>query len=303
MHDLHLLRPEFAGALVPVLLVWLLLWRRQDRIAPLRRFIDSHLLEHLLIPDESRRRVQPIHLMPVVGIVTVLALCGPSWQREPSPFAQDQAGLVILLKASSTMDATDVQPSRMERATQKVSDLLELREGGATGLIAYGGSAHLVMPLTRDRKVVATMAAEISPAVMPVDGDALGEALAEAERLLDRAGASGSVLVVADAVARTEVDKLREIAPGLPVQFLAVQAPAARTDPGLREAASRRGRSPVAMTADTADVHRIAERARSEFRPAPQAESVERWRDGGYFLVPLIALLGLAWSRRGWVVT
>lgn len=303
MHDLHLLRPEFAWALVPVVSVWLLLWRRQDRIAELRKFIDPHLLEHLLVPDEGRRRVQPVHVLLVVGILTVVALCGPSWQREPSPFAQDQAGLVILLKASTTMDATDVQPSRMQRATQKIADLLELQEGGATGLIAYGGSAHLVMPLTRDRKVVTTMAAEISPALMPVDGDALGQALAEAERLLDRAGTSGSVLVIADAVAPTQVDALREVAPDLPVQFLAVQAPAARTDPGLREAASRRGSSPVAMTADAADVERIASRARSEFRPAPQEESVERWRDGGYLLLPAIALLALAWSRRGWVVT
>ncbi len=29
----------------------------------------------------------------------------------------------------------------------------------------------------------------------------------------------------------------------------------------------------------------------------------DRWRDAGFYLVPLIALIALAWSRKGWVVT
>ncbi len=55
-----------------------------------------------------------------------VAMAGPSWEREPSPFADDTAGLVVLLKASTTMEATDVQPSRLERSKHKLRDLLEL---------------------------------------------------------------------------------------------------------------------------------------------------------------------------------
>jgi hypothetical protein len=32
-------------------------------------------------------------------------------------------------------------------------------------------------------------------------------------------------------------------------------------------------------------------------------EGGERWKDGGVLLLPLIALLALAWSRKGWVVS
>ena len=38
------------------------------------------------------------------------------------------------------------------------------RGGSATGLIAYNGSAHLVMPLTKDDRIINTMAESLSPA-------------------------------------------------------------------------------------------------------------------------------------------
>ena len=101
----------------------------QNRAAAWQRFFDPHLLEHLLVGEKKRRLLRPIHLTLVLWILCALALAGPSWEREPSPFADDQAGLVVLMKASTTMDATDVQPSRLERSKHKLRDLLELQRG------------------------------------------------------------------------------------------------------------------------------------------------------------------------------
>ena len=164
MDDLHLLRPMWLWGLVPAVLIWFGLWRLQNRITAWKKLIDPHLLEHLLVGARRRPRLRPIHLTLVLWILCVVALAGPTWEREPSPFADDTAGLVVLLKASTTMEATDVQPSRLERAKHKLTDLLEQRDSAATGLIAYSGSAHLVMPLTRDRRIVTTVASEISTA-------------------------------------------------------------------------------------------------------------------------------------------
>ena len=303
MDKLHLLRPLWLWTLVPAFLIWFGLWRLQDRVAAWKKLIDPHLLEHLLVEKQSRRRLRPIHLTAILWVLCAVALAGPTWEREPSPFADDQAGLMVLLKASTTMNATDVQPSRLERSRHKLTDLLELRDGAATGLIAYSGSAHLVMPLTRDRRIVTTMAAEISPEIMPVDGDALGRALAEAVRVLDRAGVPGSILVIADAVSPSEADALAAGAPDLPVQFLAVSPPNAPVDSGIQQAARAMHANITQLTIDQNDVERIARTAKTEFRAAPMDEGGEKWKDAGYYLVPLIALIGLAWSRKGWVVT
>ena len=303
MDELHFLRPLWLWSLLPAVRLWWGLWRSQDQTEAWKKVIDPHLLEHLLVGEGQRRRFRPIHLTLVVWVLAAMALAGPSWQREPSPFADDRAGLVVLLKASTTMNATDVQPSRLERAKHKLSDLLERRDGGATGLIVYSGSAHLVMPLTRDGRIVTAMAAEISPAIMPVDGGALGEAIELAQTVLDRAGVPGSVLVIADAVSPSQQDAVAASAPDLPVQFLSVMPSNAPLDSGLEQAARARGASITRLSADSSDVDAISRRAQSDFRAAPMEEGGERWKAAGYLLLPFIALVALAWSRKGWVVS
>jgi Ca-activated chloride channel family protein len=303
MSELHLLRPIWLGSLIPIALLWFGLWRSQYRITEWKKLIDPHLLEHLLVGGRRRGRLRPIHLTLILWVLCAVALAGPTWEREPSPFADDQAGLMILLKASATMDATDVQPSRLERSKHKLKDLLKRREGAATGLIVYSGSAHLVMPLTRDRRIVTAMAAEISPALMPVDGDSLDEALELAESVIDRAGVPGSVLVIADAVSPAQVDAVGLSAPDLPLQFLAVNPPNATIDAGLQQAARSRGAGVTRLTIDQDDVDRIAGKAEMNFRQAPMDDGGEHWRDAGYLVVPLIAFIALAWSRKGWLVS
>ena len=61
---------------------------------------------------------------------------------------------MIVLALSTSMDQADVAPTRLERAKQKIRDLLGVRAGARSGLIAYAGTAHLVMPLTDDRSVI-----------------------------------------------------------------------------------------------------------------------------------------------------
>jgi Ca-activated chloride channel family protein len=138
---------------------------------------------------------------------------------------------------------------------------------------------------------------------MPVNGDTLGEAMEQAARVFDRAGVPGSVLVIADAVSPSQANALATAAPGLPVQFLAVNPPNAPLDPGLQAAAQARNAKIVRLTVDQADIERIARTAQTDFRATPMDEAGEHWKDAGYLVVPLIALVALAWSRKGWVVS
>ena len=61
------------------------------------------------------------------------------------------------------------------------------------------------------------------------------------------------------------------------------------------------GEARVQTTIDNADVTAIARRL-ADAPGAPVAGATERWEDRGYWLAPLIALIGLLWFRRGWVL-
>jgi Ca-activated chloride channel family protein len=171
------------------------------------------------------------------------------------------------------MDRPDPAPSRIQRARLTIADLAELREGQPLGLIAYAGSAHLVLPPTRDTEVVARMAAEISPAIMPVEGDRLDLALRKAGEVLSDGGSGGAVLVMADSFVgdpRVIQEAHRETG-RYPVSFLAVDAPDSPERASLRAAARVLGATVQPLTADDADVRALT-------RAAARAL---RWRQAG----------------------
>ena len=301
LEHVHLLRPLWLLSAIPAVLIWWGLRRRQDARNTWRGLIAPHLLEHLLVGQGRRAHLWPLHLLLAIWVLMGIALAGPAWRKLASPFASDKAGLMVVLKVAPSMLAEDVAPSRLERAKHKLSDLIERREGGATGLIAYSGSAHLVMPLTRDGRIIETMAAGLSPDTMPSEGDALPAALEMARTRIEQSGSDGAIVVMADTVTSPPAsDGARVLAGG--VQFLNVKAPGAPTDPGLAATAKDLGAAVVALSVDGSDVDALARRAATRPVRITTDQGGERWQDDGYWLVPVIALFSLLWARRGWTV-
>ena len=137
---------------------------------------------------------------------------------------------------------------------------------------------------------------------MPREGDRLADAVALAAKVLRDGGQGGSILVIADTVAPGQTEALRQIASHPPVVFFAMAPPAAvDTDASLSAAASALDAREIVATIDNADVAAITRRL-ADAPGAAAASEAERWEEAGYWFVPLIALIGLLWFRRGWVV-
>jgi Ca-activated chloride channel family protein len=158
------------------------------------------------------------------------------------------------------------------------------------------------MPLTRDDRIVSAMVEDLTPELMPVDGDALEEALHLAEQVLARSGVPGSVLVIADNVSPSQARALSTVEIALPVQFLSIQSQSGLVDNGLQSAAGNLNAAVVKLSVDPADVERVARRAQSKLKAVSASSEGTRWQDGGYPLLPFVALLALLWSRKGWLV-
>ena len=136
----HFLRPEWLLLLIPAVLLPLVWFRRNSVRARWRNIIDPALLEHLIVGDTKRRVVQPVHTVGLLLGIGALAAAGPTWQQERPPFNQDKAPLVVVLELAHSMDATDVAPTRLERAKQKVLDLAKARKGARTGLVVFAAT-------------------------------------------------------------------------------------------------------------------------------------------------------------------
>jgi Ca-activated chloride channel family protein len=316
LETFHFIRPAALLLLIPAALVTWSLLMQQDPVRSWRAVISPRLLGYLAIRKAGRRsRIRPVALLGCCWLLGILALAGPSWEREPTPFTEDQAALFIVLKVTPEMLSRDVQPSRLQRSAQKINDLLALRPGSKTGLIAYAGSAHLVMPLTSDASIISYFASELTPEVMPVAGDEPLAAIELARARLQASGLPGSVLLIADHVDPQSSAALAERSAGgdADVHVLAVAAgaevvPPAGSPPApaldreaMRLAARSGGGSLVLVSPDDSDVTRLNALIARSIAAAPLQEG-ERWRDAGYYLLLVFTVLVLLFFRRGGAV-
>jgi Ca-activated chloride channel family protein len=196
------------------------------------------------------------------------------------------------------MNQSDLMPSRMERARLKVADFAAERKGQPLGLVTYAGTAHLVLPPTRDTSVVATMSAEIGPEIMPKPGDDLAGALQVAANTLGDSG--GSIVVFADTVAESADSALAgfHAENPLPVYFLAIARADTPEYDAIRRVASPLKADVTLMTPDTEDVCSLAKSAGKAPVAVGAAGEGTRWAEAGWWLVPLLALLSLISFRR-----
>jgi Ca-activated chloride channel family protein len=302
MDNFHFLRPWWLIALLPAAL---LVWRiacSQDAEWVWRGIVAEHLLPYLFSRRKQRRRIGPLALLAAVWTLVILALAGPTWKREPAPFADDTAALVIVIKVTPSMKTEDIQPDRLTRSVQKIHDLLALRAGARSALLAYAGTPHLVMPLTRDAGIINTFAAALDPKIMPDDGDSASAALALASDVLAKSGQSGTIVWITDGITPDQQNALSELRKHshVPVRILAPLLRGSELE-AVGKMAGVVGASVLPITPDDADVRDLARAAK--FVSASISGQGDHWQDTGYWLIPLIAILSALWFRPGWMVS
>ena len=321
----HLLRPELLWALGICPVVALALWFRRAHQGDWSRVIDADLLPFLL-PDQTgaARRVSvwiPTFLLALI----ILAAAGPSLQRVELPVIKRADALVIVLDMSASMLAADVQPSRIQRARQKVLDLLETRNEGVTGLVVFAGDAHVVTPLTDDTRTIANLMPALSPTMMPLPGANAASAIQMAADLLITAGAQGGqILLMTDGLPSFDTGAIKTTLEdsGATLAILAIGTPSGAPIPlpnggflkddageivipaldrgGINAIASELGAAYREITLDEADIEALTERdllvTEGELDLDRQTDA---WQDQGYWLAALVALLLLPAFRKG----
>ncbi len=138
----HFIRPLWLLLLPVIAGLWWTVRRARGRREAPTEGIAPHLRAALTVGASGGRRLLPIDGVALALACLSVGAAGPTWSRMPDPFVAQSAPVVVVLKVTPSMEGTDVAPSRLERGKQKIRDLLELRAGARTALIAYAGSAH-----------------------------------------------------------------------------------------------------------------------------------------------------------------
>ena len=309
LEHFHFLRPTWALLLIPWLAMVVIRSQQRDKQDMFGGIIAPHLLQHLRLQRFDTRWLNPKNFSLLFMVLVLLVIMGPTWRQQLSPLNQDQAALVILLDVSSTMQQKDVQPSRLQRAKQKISDLLALRPDKKSALIVYSGTAHSVLSLTADQDILNQYLAAITPAIMPRSGKFPEYSLPLADEILRGRNAPATIVMFSDGLGAKSGQAFESYFLTHPHQLLVVGVGSEDEEPGiapleresLKALATDANGVYLSLTIDDADVRQINQRIESHYTVTQ--DSALPWFDSGYLLVFPAMGLFLMWFRRGWTLT
>jgi Ca-activated chloride channel family protein len=170
-----------ALAVVPAFVaVWIVSERRRARHAV--RFTNVDVLAGVLAgaPRPWRRSVAP-----VLFLVAIAALCvAVARPRVARSFTMERATVMLVVDTSESMRAHDLRPSRLAVAREAVGGFLaRVPKRLRVGLIVFSDAPQVAAAPTTDRARVRRSLALVTPD----GGTAIGDALALAVRVGDRA--------------------------------------------------------------------------------------------------------------------
>ena len=227
----HFLRPWWLLGLLPLALL-IYFWIRRTREQTAWSTAISQPLLEVLLDNKSVATAGRLRATLWLGaLIATIGLAGPAWEKLPQPVEQKNDALVIVLDLSLSMFAQDLSPSRLDKARQKIVDALRFREEGSTGLVAYAGDGHAVVPITDDRHTIENLLNALSPAMMPVLGSRPATGLELAQELFRNAGlVEGRILVLTDGIKdASEISNFRNAA--FPISIIGIGTESGGTIP------------------------------------------------------------------------
>ena len=166
---------------------YVLAQRRRGRYAV--RFATLPLLEKVVGRGPGWRRHVPAVAFGLMATALVVAMAGPVLALQ---VPRERATVVVALDTSVSMEATDVDPSRIAAATGAARAFVEsLPETFNVGLVTFAGSSSIAVAPTTDRRPVVAALTEPQLSGGTAIGDAVQASLA-AVRALDATLDSGT---------------------------------------------------------------------------------------------------------------
>jgi Ca-activated chloride channel family protein len=162
---------------LPALLALFYWWRERAKKKLLVQFIEARLLSQLTVGISLSRRRWRFGLIVLAAACLVLALAQPEHGYDLEEVEQNGLDVVVAIDTSKSMLATDIAPSRLERAKLAALELMQRSGADRLGLVAFAGDAFLECPLTTDDTAFQQSVQALDVNAIPEGGTAIATAI------------------------------------------------------------------------------------------------------------------------------
>jgi Ca-activated chloride channel family protein len=309
------MRPAFLLMLLPWLAWSVWRWRRAQQQGGWHRVMDERLLHRLNYRGGVKQQSLARGALLLAGVLLIVALAGPA--RLLAGGATLTAGnLIVVMDATLSMTVEDTPPSRAVRAERVIRDWAASGVFERTAVIVYSGSAHWLVPLTRDTETLALQLEQMSPYLMPQFGNRPDIALERVSERLKSLQGRNQVLWITDDASPGRIDALKAARPQVERFWLMPMGTETGGPIPLPDGSGflNDGNRMVMPVLDRAGFRQVAAELNATLLPMEQrVENVSltidrgegsdqrQLREWGYWLLLPVLLLLLPWYRRGLV--
>ena len=190
-------QPEYLYLLflIPALLVAYLYIAVRKRRA-IARFGMYALMKQLMPEVSYKKQNTKFFILLSALAVFVFVLARPQFGMKMEVEKRNSVELMICMDVSNSMLSEDVSPNRLERAKQLLSKLIDQLQDDKIGVIVFAGKAYVQLPITSDQVSAKIFLSNINPALVPVQGTSIGEAVNMAVRSFSPDTKAGKAIII-----------------------------------------------------------------------------------------------------------
>ncbi len=134
----------------------------------------------------------------------LLALARPQWGVVEEQVFDQSREVLIAVDLSKSMLATDVKPTRLDRAKLLIESLLDRLKGERVGLILFAGTAFVQSPLSADYEILREFLPALKPDYLPESGSDYKALLETAHEAFGTTTADRYLIVLSDGESTVE---------------------------------------------------------------------------------------------------
>lgn len=185
--------------LIPFLSIgFALLTRRKHR--QLQSLGDPEVVNQLMPERSTKRPIIKFSLLMIIVALLIFAAARPQNGTKEQVIKRQGIEVLVALDISNSMLAEDVAPSRLDRAKQMLSKMIDKMVDDKIGLVVFAGQSFIQLPITCDYVSAKMFLNNISPDLIKTQGTAIGEAIKTSIRAFgaEQSEASRAVIIITD---------------------------------------------------------------------------------------------------------
>ena len=169
-------------------------WQTEKQAA----FGAPQAMEKLFVQASKNKPKIKFMLQIMALFFIVLALVNPKLGLKVETVPAKGVEIVFAIDVSKSMLCADVQPNRLEKSKQIITQIINSIGSDRIGIVAYAGSAYPVLPMTTDYELAKMFTQSMNTDIISSQGTAIESAIQTSVDFFDNPTSGKAIILLSD---------------------------------------------------------------------------------------------------------